>query len=74
MSWNLFTFASSQLILGIAFGVTKITFGVLKILFGVIVITSGETILTYYIGCQSSVPTEYPYASQRRENLKQFKK
>ena len=55
MSWNLFTFASSQLILGITFGVTKITFGVLKILFGVIVITSGETILTYYIGCHSSL-------------------
>ena len=35
MSWNLFTFASSQLILGITFGVTKITFGVFAITFGV---------------------------------------
>jgi len=34
-----------------------VTFGVFKFLFGVIVITFGETILTYYIGCQSPVPS-----------------
>jgi hypothetical protein len=33
-----------------------VTFGENKFLFGVIVITFGETILTYYIGCQSPVP------------------
>jgi hypothetical protein len=35
---------------------TKITFGVIKILFGVIEFTFGDSILTYYIGCQSPVP------------------
>ena len=33
-----------------------VTFGVFQFLFGVFVITFGDTILTYYIGCQSLVP------------------
>ena len=41
MSWNLFTFASSQLILGITFGVFAISFGVFAISFGVFAITFG---------------------------------
>ena len=36
-----------------------VTFGVFKFLFGVIEITFGDTILTYYIGCQSSVPMAF---------------